>query len=107
MTTQIKEMHERQKQALPKNAYEFAAWFIMQFGFTGVVIIACAALWWNNERRSDEMKDLIRANVTALQQTTAEIRASDAKHSEGIERMGESVGAITQDLKQIRINTEK
>jgi Flp pilus assembly protein TadB len=102
MTETIREMTARSRNALPRNRYELIAWFYTKLGPVSIVLIMLAAVWWQGERRNDEMRDIVKANVAAFQQVSADLQSQRLAFQESNTRMRESVETIMQELRSLR-----
>lgn len=87
---------------MPKNIYEMAAWLILKLGNAGIFLILLTVVYWNNERRSDAMTTVLKENVVAFQQVSADLASHRQQSATGIERMKDSVSAILTELQEIR-----
>lgn len=102
MTQHLREMSLRSRNALPRNRFELAAWLIRQGGLGMIFLVLLSVVWYNGERRNDELRDIVRANVQAFQQVSADLQAQRQLSAESQLRMRESVQTIMDELREIR-----
>lgn len=102
MTEHIREMSARSRQSLPKNRIEFVAWIIARGGLGMIFLLLLIAVWWQGEKRNDEMRDLVKANVAAFQQVSNDLKSQRELYLDSCVRMRETADVITDELKDIR-----
>ena len=103
MTEHLKEMTYRSRAALPRNRFEMAAWLLQKGGMGFIFLFMLVAVWWQGERRNDEMRELVQANVAAFQQVSAELQSQRQTSADSAVRMRESVTAIMDELRTLRV----
>lgn len=102
MTEHFRELSHRSRNALPRNRVEMGAWLIQKGGLGMIFLLLLVAVWWQGEKRTDEMRDLVKANVAAFQQVSADLQAQRTQASESGARMREAQGQIMDELRELR-----
>lgn len=102
MTEHLRELNHRSRNALPRNRFEMGAWLIQKGGLGMIFLALLVAVWWQGEKRNDELRDLVKANVAAFQQVSADLQSQRVQSSESSARMREAQGQIMDELREIR-----